>query len=170
MRIRLATKQDASDIAKIHVNTWQSAYKGIMSSTYLESMSIEEKTEQWSKILSIDSVGINLVIESKDSIVGFCVFGPIRDIDLSNENAGELVAINISPKYWRNGFGSKAIKYIIKASIKENWEALYLWVLKENTQAIQVYEALGFAPEGGEKRDKNLTGYELHEIRYVKKL
>ena len=99
MKIRIATKEDAPDIAKIHVEAWRSAYKGIMPAEYLESLSVEARTKEWFEALSTTSPGINLVIELEGGISGFCVYGPVRDKDLSHKNAGELVALNISPDY-----------------------------------------------------------------------
>jgi len=40
------------------------------------------------------------VLELEEAIAGFCVYDPARDHDLSHENSGELVALNISPDYW----------------------------------------------------------------------
>lgn len=168
MTIREANSDDAPEIAKIQIKAWQTGYEGIMPKEYLDSLSLEEKTKQWSDSLAEKGLGINLVIEFNGSIVGFCVFGPIRDEDLSNKNVGELVAINILPSYWNKGLGSEAIEHIIAASIQRKWEALYLWVLKENIKARRVYEALGFVEDGTEKFDSSLTGHEMHEVRYVK--
>lgn len=170
MSIRKAKNNDAADIANVHVKAWQAAYDGIMPKEYLDSLSIEAITLQWSNALVEKGLGVNLVIESDRAIVGFCVYGPIRDEDLSNTNAGELVAINILPSHWKRGLGSKAIDTIIDASIQRKWEALYLWVIKENARARRVYEALGFVEDGTEKFDTCLTGHEINEIRYVKVL
>jgi len=110
------------------------------------------------------------VFEKNKEIIGFCVFGPARDNDLQNHNAGELVALNILPSHWGSGYGTKMIKYVLNQSKLKKWQALYLWVLKHNKRAIGVYENNGFILEGTEKSDKKLTGHVLHEIRYVANL
>ncbi len=168
MSIREAKKDDAYGIAKVHVKAWKVGYSEIMPKEYLDSLSIEQKIETWSKSLSEKSLGINLVIVEEKLIIGFCVFGPARDKDLSNNNFGELVALNILPSHWGKGFGTMAIKHILKDSKAKKWSAIYLWVLKQNTRARAIYEAHGFIPDGTEKLDKSLTGHELHELRYVK--
>lgn len=170
MNIREANKNDAYGMANVHVKAWKVGYSEIMDTEYLESLSIENKTEMWSKSLSERNSGVNLVIEKNKKIIGFCVFGPVRDKDLSNKNYGELVALNILPSDWGKGFGSMVIKQILKASKAKKWSRVYLWVLKRNMRARTFYEAHGFVKEGSEKFDKTLTGHELHEIRYVKTL
>ena len=42
-RIRKITKSDANDVAVVHVRSWQSAYRGIISDSFLDSMSIEKQ-------------------------------------------------------------------------------------------------------------------------------
>jgi L-amino acid N-acyltransferase YncA len=169
MNIREANKKDAHGIAKVHVNAWKVGYAEIMAKEYLDSLSIEQKTEIWLQSLSEVSLGVNLVIEENNKILGFSVFGPARDTDILKNN-GELVALNILPSHWGKGLGSKLIKYVLTASKANKWEAVYLWVLKKNKKARAIYEAHGFVIEGLEKHDKKLTGHELHEIRYVKYL
>jgi len=112
----------------------------------------------------------NLVIEYKNIVSGFCVYGSARDKDLSNHNVGELVALNILPSKWGLGLGTELIKNVIESANIKGWKSLYLWVIRENIRAKRLYELMGFEVEGREKIDSELTGSELHEIRYVKKL
>ncbi len=168
MHIRNATKKDAQHIAKIHVEAWCSGYREIVPDEYLASLSVKEKTLQWNKALSKKGPGINLVIIHNDAISGFCVYGPARDDDLSKENAGELVALNISPDCWGKGLGTELIRQVIKSGHNNQWRSLYLWVLKKNIRARKLYESMNFSIEGREKFDTKLTGHELHEIRYVR--
>lgn len=39
MHIRKAAVEDAAAIAKVHVDSWRTTYKGIMPSDYLNSLS-----------------------------------------------------------------------------------------------------------------------------------
>jgi len=168
--IRYATRKDAQAIARIHVEAWRAGYKGIMPDEYLKSLSVREKTRHWDEALAIKGPGINLVVVLNGVISGFCVYGPARDDDLSNENAGELVALNISPDCWGKGLGTELAKKTLKSSRDYPWHSLYLWVLKENIRARRLYEQLGFSRQGREKFTTQLTGHELHEIRYVRKI
>jgi len=136
----------------------------------LQSLSVKDRTKQWHKTLTGDSIGINLVVEYQNVISGFCVYGPIRDNDLKDLKVGELLAININPDLWRFGLGSGLLKEVIKGSKNKHWQSIYLWVIKENNRARRFYESHGFEPDGFERTDTELTNHELHEIRYKLKL
>ena len=59
--LRLATIEDAEAIATIHVRTWQTAYEGIMPAQYLASLSIEERTNLWRRVISEQHGAVLLV-------------------------------------------------------------------------------------------------------------
>lgn len=168
MNIRNAVDNDASIIAKIQIQAWCLAYKGCMPDDYLNSLSVDLKTSHWHTILSEKNQGVNLVIEYRGGVVGFCVYGPARDDDLSELNVAELVAINILPEYWRMGLGFKLVDHVVNVCRQKSWDSLYLWVVKENSRAIGFYESMNFKFDGVEKVDNKLTGDNLCEIRYVK--
>ena len=46
MVIRQATQEDAWQIADIVVEDWKKAYRGIIDSEYLDSMSVEERYQR----------------------------------------------------------------------------------------------------------------------------
>ena len=72
----------------------------------------------------------NIVIDNK--VIG-CVL-------VTNTKDGKLLdEIYIEEQFRNNGIGSDIIKNIIK----EN-DIVYLWVYKENVQAISLYKRLGF--------------------------
>ena len=170
MRIRDAIIEDVTSIAEVHIEAWRTAYRGILPNTYLDTMCIQSISKQWQDALKITGPGKYLVIEDGGNVSGFCVFGPARDKDLASLNVGELVALNILPTKWRNGLASILIKYVVKSASVYKWSSLFLWVIKENVGARNLYEAMDFKLEGQEKTDTALTGCILHEVRYVLEL
>lgn len=47
MQIRKATLQDAEAIARVHVDSWKTTYKGIIPDNVLNNLSYTQRTEQW---------------------------------------------------------------------------------------------------------------------------
>lgn len=41
--IRKASMDDVNDIARIHVNSWQEAYKGLMPQRFIESYTFDKR-------------------------------------------------------------------------------------------------------------------------------
>jgi hypothetical protein len=72
MKIRLAVKEDAANIAEVQVRSWQESYKGIVDSDYLLNMSIPERIKRWEDWLSKGPSHLVYVLENEQSnICGF---------------------------------------------------------------------------------------------------
>lgn len=166
MTIRLATPVDAGAIADVHVAAWRAAYVDQMPRDYLERLTVESRTADWERWLREPGPGTTVVCECERRIVGFCVYGPTRDDDAPRDITGELVAINLHPQYWRQGWGSAMCRYVLRQAETRGWRWVTLWVLKQNLGARRFYARLGFVPDGAERRDTALVGTPLDEVRY----
>lgn len=47
-----ATPEDAPLVARLHVGGWRDGYAGLLPQSYLDSLSIAERTERWHKNLA----------------------------------------------------------------------------------------------------------------------
>ena len=80
--IREARVADAAAIARVHVESWQTTYPGIVPAEYLESLDVREREGRWHAILEPESEGFYYVAESDEGeIVGFAGGGPDRSGD-----------------------------------------------------------------------------------------
>src|SRR3954471_4189823 len=70
LAIREATLGDASAIARIHVETWRSAYRGIIPAAHLDSLSVEQRTRGWEQNLGENRARV-LVAEVDDTVMGW---------------------------------------------------------------------------------------------------
>jgi L-amino acid N-acyltransferase YncA len=123
IEIRPAEKSDASGIAKIHVETWQFAYRGLMPECFLDSLSIEKRTKRWEESLSNPTPeSQTFVAELNNKIIGFCSVGRCRDKDM-DETAGELYAIYVDSNSMNKGAGSalheKGLRYLREKGYKK---------------------------------------------------
>jgi len=169
LNIRTANSEDAKSIARVHVEAWRVAYKGVMPAEFLKSISLDAREKGWVKTLSRDGRGHYVVIEQDGGVAGFCVYGPPKE-DLKSKNTGELVALNIAPKTWGKGLGASLIQHVIKEGRSLGWDTIYLWVVRENRRARELYERFGFILEGGEKSEALSPSCVLHELRYFLRL
>lgn len=165
MAVRQAGPSDAEEIARIHVSSWQAAYRGILPDHTLDNLSVNRSEEHWKKQLRENDAHI-LVYEREDSILGFIKFGSSRDEDADEEEVGEIYSVYLDPGEYRKGYGSKLTSAGLKVLGEEGYSEITLWVLKENDQARGFYEAMGFEPDGSEKVETRRDGTKLHEIRY----
>lgn len=56
MNFREANIGDAPGIAKVHVDSWRSTYKGIIPQSFLDGLSYEQRTKLWEKIFQIKRI------------------------------------------------------------------------------------------------------------------
>lgn len=170
MRIRPATADDASAIARIQVLAWRQAYAGMVPQDFLNRMDSERRVTGWRRALSADAVmATDVLLDPAAGAVGFCVYGPSRDAD-AESGTGELVAINLLPAHWRRGLGRLMMARLLAVAAERRWQALTLWVLEANMQARRFYETHGFAADGARQVDLKLTGTPLHLLRYRRRL
>ena len=104
MKIRGAGTSDATRIAGIHVASWQSAYRGLVSDAILDGMSIARRTQAWEEILAAGR-STTLVASINGAVLGFANYGPARDEDLDPRSDAELNALYVHPAHWSTGVG-----------------------------------------------------------------
>src|SRR3546814_12015085 len=77
--LRPALPRDADDIARVHVETWQSTYAGLVPSEYLARMSVARSAPQWHRAAAPAETRNDLMVAEADrTVVGFVSFGPTR--------------------------------------------------------------------------------------------
>jgi ribosomal protein S18 acetylase RimI-like enzyme len=162
--IRAATAHDAPAIARVHVETWRSAYQGIVSDTYLARLSPAERADQWRDFLS-DSTGLRFLLaahDERDELIGFAAAGP--ECSDAPNYLGELYALYVLPSHQRRGFGHQLVQAVGRRLVAAGTNSLLLWVLEANTPAREFYEGLGGIVVRGQLID--IGGVPFTEVAY----
>lgn len=141
LSLRPAGLMDAAEIARIHVDTWRSAYKDILPADFLERLSYDRSAQWWTNVLSSPSTQSCLqILESIGTAVGFAFASenPSRDTPF----AAELRAIYIAREHQGHG-GGRLLFDAVRQSLRERGlRSVMLWVL-ENNPSRTFYERLG---------------------------
>jgi ribosomal protein S18 acetylase RimI-like enzyme len=161
MRIREAKVEDAEKIATVHVNSWKTTYKGIISDTYLSNLTVEKRLKNW--LWTFENLNphekIFVAENTSGDIVGFSSGGKSRNDEYIHK--GELYAIYLSRDHQRMGLGKILFESVIH-SLKENgYTSMMLWVLKDNP-SVEFYKKQG-GQVIGQKRI-SIGGDELDEL------
>jgi ribosomal protein S18 acetylase RimI-like enzyme len=142
MNIRRAHLDHSYAIGRVQLDSWRSAYVGILPDAYLASFTHEQRGEDWIELLSTDPEQVVFVAETETGeIVGFVCGLPDRN-DIGKYEC-EISALHILPTYRRQGIGHKLIAAVARELKAHGFTSLYLWVLKENRPARSFYEKLG---------------------------
>ncbi len=165
-RIRAATIDDAEAIARVHVASWQAAYRGLLPQAFLDSMSAQRGQQNWTHILTWGAQDVR-VAELAGDIGGFIATGAPAD-DPSNSKVGELWANYLLPDWRGTGTGSALHQAGIDALASRFDEAI-LWVLAGNARARAFYERHGWHADGARKT-ATIGGAAVDEVRYRRRL
>ena len=138
--LRTATTDDASAIAKVQVDSWRSAYRGLVSDDVLDSLSYETQASRWNDILQRPDQHTFVVEEKSGTVIGFANGGPERRGDLGF--AGELYAIYILDEYHGKGMGRMLFSHFASALLDSDVTDMMVWVLKDSPYRA-FYEVLG---------------------------
>lgn len=163
MNIRLATAEDAEAIAKVHIASWQEAYKDLLPQDRLSQMSVERSTDSWQQRLQAPQHMI-FVAEADSEIIGFSSVGPSRDDDAQSTIA-ELYAIYLLSSEWGKGTGKALWQKSVECLKQEGYQSVTLWVFKDNPRARQFYEGMGFILDDREETFE-IFDVTKHEVRY----
>lgn len=167
MNIRRATPEDAPTLAKVHVDSWQAAYQGIVPASHLERFTYQRREDAFRQALSANTEETYLITDN-DQAIAILTIGPSRDDDLDTTTTGELWGIYIRPEYWRKGVGSRLVHEAESMLQSRGYTQVVLWVLEDNINARQFYERVGYRLDGAYKMIE--LGKPLKAVRYQKSL
>lgn len=165
--IRAAVPADAEEISRVHIATWQRAYRGQVSDAFLDGLSdrIEGRVAWWRERLAAGATA--LVTRDGEQLTGFVGFGAAEPP--TAPALGEVYAIYVDAPYWDRGHGRALMSGALEALRGRGFAAAVLWVLESNVRARRFYERGGWAVDGGTKTEA-IGGETLREVRYRRSL
>jgi ribosomal protein S18 acetylase RimI-like enzyme len=138
--IRSATARDAPAIARVHVSSWLSTYRGLLPDDFLESLSETNYTERWNRVIAEGTSKV-VVAEDGSDVVGFASGGRERAGEQGFE--GELYAIYVLDSAQRRGLGRELVRSMVDGLRELGLTNMIIWVLRDNRPARDFYERLG---------------------------
>lgn len=144
MNIRPATPTDIPQIARVHMESWQNTYRGLVSDTFLDNLDLNAHTARWQKRLSNPDSGEFAYVSTDvgGDVIAFATGSPEQpDHPLYRT---ELWALHVSKPFQGLGLGKHLFSAIAKHLYSQGYTSLMLWVLKGNP-AQQFYERMGGA-------------------------
>ena len=159
--MRRARIEDAEAIARVHLRTWQSAYRHVFPPDQLDALPLEPRIAGWQRGLQYDDA---ICFVAGDPILGF-VFAE-RSAD--EPELGEVDAIYVDPSAWGTGVGRSLLASAEEDLCARGFDEAVLWVLEDNPRARRCYEAAGWTLDGGRKTWPQM-GVDAPVVRYRKR-
>ena len=162
IHVRRAIVEDAAGISHVHVDTWRSTYRGMVSDEYLSNLSYERSQRMWEANIKGPNAQVVLVADdSEKGVIGFAACGPARD--LKDAFKGELYAVYVLRDEQGRGVGRRLVLSAGRDLIAHGLDSMLVWVLADNPSR-RFYEHLG-----GEKvaeKDADVGGRNLRELAF----
>ncbi len=162
--IRLARAEDAAAIAVLHVTTWQTAYRGILSDTFLEQLSVADRESAWRARLG-DQAITTLLAEEDGRALGFITGGQSRNPG-SAPTVAEVYSIYVDEAHSRRGIGTALMRRLIERMKLRGFQEITLWVLSANASARAFYEKQKMHRDAEASRQIEVGGHFYTELRY----
>jgi len=142
MSMTPATARDVESIARLHAQSWRSAYRGMLSDDYLDQHVEADRLEFWTARFANVAPDRRLILQalSDGRLLGFvCVL-----LDTEPEWGARLDNLHVSPESKGTGVG-----YVLFNAARE-WiasvspgTAMHLWCVERNHVARRFYERQG---------------------------
>lgn len=153
LRVREMTEADIDAVSAIRVHGWQTAYAGIVPQPYLDDMTVEaDARERRARFRQSRGRALNLVaVDDRAGTVGWACLGPYRGD--AAPGTGEVYALYIRPGLTGAGIGTALINTLHARAIDRRFDALMLWVLRDNLRARRFYASAGYTADGVTRGD-----------------
>lgn len=162
--VRDAVPADAAAIARVHVDTWRTAYAGILPDAFLAGLAYAASESNWSQAFTANRPDTCMVVAetAAGEVVGFAFGAPEREGNPVYR--GEVFAIYVLAAYQRKGVGQRLLAGAARRLRAAGMASMLLWVLRDNHAARRFYAALG----GEFVAEKAITigGTDLMEVAY----
>jgi GNAT superfamily N-acetyltransferase len=142
LTLREAAERDFAAIARLHADSWRSAYRGMLSDEYLDHRVHLERTTLWQQRFSewAEKPFFVILAEVEEELAGFgCVFP-----DEHPTYGAFLDNLHVVPQRTGQGIGRRLLSAVAERLLTdERRGGLYLWVIEQNARARQFYAKAG---------------------------
>jgi len=161
--------EDVPAVARIHIASWQTAYRGILPDEFLDQMMdrLPNRIARWEEgMRNPESPGFATFVAEHPTagIIGFVSGGAVRQG--RDGFRGELGGIYLLAEHRRCGLGRRLFATCVEHLRTLGHVDMMLWVLEANHAARRFYEAMGGRVIAGARMETTLGGQKMLEIAY----
>jgi ribosomal protein S18 acetylase RimI-like enzyme len=170
IKIRRAVPNDAAEIGRVYVETWQSTYAGILPDSLLAQMSDVRQAAWWSRAIADpgEARGIFVADDSEMGVVGFGSCGRARQVpdglNGTETRIGEVYTLYVEPDFQNQGLGRRLLDAMFRQLHADGYDTAVLWMLADNPNRF-FYEGMG-GELVGSQRDR-VAGTTVGEVAYA---
>lgn len=165
--IREAKPEDAALIARVHVDSWQAAYEGIVRPGVLNTLDVAARERNWHENLTKPATQWQktFLAFSGDELAGFATTGLPRDDKYIG--CAELWAIYAAPNFFGKGAGRALFNAAANYAQEELGRTrMIVNVLAANAQGREFYERMGASVIPGSQGRVTIGDDNYPDVKY----
>lgn len=154
-------------MARVHVRSWQVAYRGLLPSSYLDGLKPEGRAGRYTFGSKDPHAPATLVALTEGAVCGFATTSAARDAGSAGQ--GELCGLYVDPDWWGSGVGRALIAAARRRLAEQGFSSALLWVLDSNFRAQRFYAKDGWKSDGLRRVEK-VWDVKVQEVHYSRPL
>ena len=154
-------------VARVHVRSWQVAYRGMLPDEYLDGLRPQDRALMYHFADPDPFKPHTIVATDSASILGFATASKAREQAMTGY--GELSALYVDPDHWNRGIGRGLIAAARARLVDIGFRNALLWILKGNTRADRFYRSDGWLPSA-RYRTEVVWSIVMEELQYIRGL
>lgn len=141
-RVRFAQVEDVPALARIHVDSWHHAYRGIIAPRNLAYTSYARSLSRFRGYFWHGGQDLSLVhvLDGRHGVIGYVNSGLSNSRELGAR--GEVYELYLDPKFLGLGGGRKLLSAGLWALSARRLLPAVVWVLADNGRARRFYEGM----------------------------
>jgi GNAT superfamily N-acetyltransferase len=167
--VRSAQPDDVAEIARIHRDTWRTAYTDLVPAEVLAAIDVEQTAPAWAEAVEHGQV---FVAVEGDWTVGFCLAGIAPEEEVTHADGSlpddaattALVSVLVEPRWGRRGHGGRLLATAAQHLRDAGATRGVAWVPEADKASIGFYGKADWEPDGT-VRTLDAGGRPLREIR-----
>lgn len=167
--VREARPADVPEIARIQVDTWQTAYTKILPAEVLASITVDTAVPAWLAAVQAPPSPRHhvLVAQEQQWLVGFVAVGPAEDLedgDPDPETTAQLGPLLVEPRWGRRGHGSRLLAAAVDFARGDGMRRVVTWIPTADTASLNFLRSAGWEADGY-ARELDTGAGEIRELR-----
>ena len=147
--IRKAMPGDCRGLAEVRVDSYRTAYAGLLPQPFLDQFTYDEQEQDWVNLIqSASNEFVTVAVTADGRVVGYVLAKAEPDIFPGYDS--EVVALHVRLSARSNGIGKALLRAALRGLAERHCASVMLWTLQGNP-VRRWYERLQGAPLG-EKR------------------
>ncbi|HEY0000576.1 MAG TPA: GNAT family N-acetyltransferase [Actinoplanes sp.] len=158
--VRSARPEDASEIARIQLSTWRTAYRRMFPAHVLANLDEAYLARGWAEAIEAPPSAQHRVLiaveqgESSSPVVGFAAGGPADEHAHAPEEPalpGDVAAITdllVEPRWGRRGHGSRLLAATVDLWRADGFTRAVAWAYEQDKAMQKFLATAGWEPDG----------------------